>query len=88
VVGDSVTTAAWLSAGAAEWNPVAATVLAVAGRLGMVLVEAGVVALYGLYVAFDRTTPYDIDDEAALFVAGLGLIVTVWNLAVIAAEQR
>jgi len=89
VVGDSVTTAAGLSAGAAEWNLVAATVLAVAGRLGIVLVKAGVVvALYGPYVAFDSTTPYDIDDWAALFVADLGLLVTVRNLAVIAAEQR
>ena len=51
VVGDSVTTAAGLSAGAAESNPLAATVLEVAGRPG-----------------FDRATPYDIDDEAALFV--------------------
>lgn len=82
VVGDSVTTAIGLSGSAIESNPVAALVLDHAGRVGMVVLKAGIV-LYALYYAFDRTTPYNIDDEAALFVAGLGLVVVVWNTYVI-----
>lgn len=52
----------------------------------MVALKGGIVLLlYGLYYGFDRTTPYDLDDEAALFVAGLGLLVTAWNVRVILA---
>lgn len=86
VVGDSLTTAVGLSAGAAEANPLAAAVLERAGRAGMVGLKAAiVVALYGLYYVFDATTPYDIDDEAALFVAGIGVLVTLWNVRVLLA---
>lgn len=75
-----------MSGGAVESNPVAAAVLARAGRAGMVLFKAGVVlVLYGLNDVFDRTTPYDVDDEAALFVAGVGLLVTAWNVRVLLA---
>lgn len=85
VVGDSVTTAVGLTGGAVERNAVGAWVLSTAGRPGMVALKAGIViALYGLYYAFDATTPYDVDDEAALFVAGVGVVVTAWNLYVIA----
>jgi len=83
-VGDSVTTAVGLSGSAVESNPIAAVVLAHAGRVGMVLAKAGIVLLlYGLYYVFDATTRYDIDDEAALFVAGVGLLVTAWNARLI-----
>lgn len=86
VVGDSVTTAMGLSTGAVESNPLAAAVLERTGRAGMVVLKAGIVlALYGLYYAFDATTPYDVDDEAALFVAGVGVLVTLWNVRVILA---
>lgn len=85
VVGDSVTTAVGLTGGAVERNPLGAWVLATAGRPGMVALKAGIVLLlYALYYTFDRTTPYDIDDEAALFVGGIGVLVTAWNLYVIA----
>jgi len=84
VVGDSVTTAIGLGGSAIESNPVAALVLDHAGRAGMVVVKAGIVlVLYALYYALDRTTRYNIDDEAALFVAGLGLLVVAWNTYVI-----
>lgn len=84
VVGDSVTTAIGLGGSAVESNPLAAVVLNRAGRAGMVFVKAGIVlVLYALYYAFDRTTPYNIDDEAALFVAGLGILVTAWNTYII-----
>jgi len=87
VVGDSSTTAAGLSAGAAEPNPLAATVLEVAGRPGMVVLKGAIVIALSLcYLGFDRATPYDIDDETALFVAGLGVLVTAWNLVVIALQ--
>lgn len=86
VVGDSLTTAIGLSGSAVESNPIAAAVLTAAGRPGMVLLKAGIVIfLYGLYYGFDRTTPYDIDDEAALFIAALGLLVTLWNVRVLVA---
>lgn len=40
----------------------------------MVVAKTGIFfALYGRYYAFDRSTSYDFDDEAALFIAGLGL---------------
>jgi len=75
-----------LSGSAVESNPAAAVVLEHAGRVGMVFLKSGIVIfLYLLYWAFDRTTRYNIDDEAALFVATLGLIVTGWNAYVILA---
>lgn len=84
VVGDSITTAIGLSEGVAESNPVGAYVLAHAGQPGMVVFKAGILlGLYGLYYAFDRTTPYDVDDQAALFVASIGVLVTAWNVYVI-----
>lgn len=86
VVGDSVTTAVGLGASAAESNPVAAAVLAEWGRVGMVLLKAGVViGLYGFYYFFDRLHPYNVDDEVALLIGGLGLVITVWNAYVIVA---
>jgi hypothetical protein len=87
VVGDSITTAVGLSAGAAESNPLAATVLEVAGRPGMVVLEGAIVIALSLCdLGFDRATPSDNDDEAAPFVAGLGVLVTAWNLVVIALQ--
>lgn len=84
VVGDSLTTAFGLSRGAIEANPFGTTILELGGRPGMVIAKAGIFfALYGLYYAFDRSTSYDFDDEAALFIAGLGLLVTGWNIYVI-----
>jgi hypothetical protein len=84
VVGDSVTTALGLSGGAVEHNPLGAAVLEHGGRAGMVVFKSAVLlALYGFYYAFDRATPYDVDDVAALLVAGLGLVVTSWNAYVI-----
>lgn len=85
VVGDSVTTAVGLSVGAVEGNPVAATVLDAAGLPGMVLLKGAIVlALYGLYLGYDRATATDVTAEAAVLLAGLGLVVTTWNVAVIA----
>lgn len=85
VVGDTVTTAVGLATSAVEANPVGAAVLAEFGKPGMVVLKAGIVlTLYVGYYVFDRRTRYDIDDEAALFVAGLGAAVVVWNLYVIA----
>lgn len=84
VVGDSLTTALGLSRGFFEGNPFGASILEIGGRPGLVVAKAGIFfALYGLYFAFDRSTGYDIDDEAAFFIAGLGLLVTGWNIYII-----
>jgi hypothetical protein len=80
VVGDSVTTAIGLRGSAVESNPVAAKVLEQGGRPGTVLVKVGIVlGLYCRYYTYDRTTSSAIDDEAALFVGGIGVLVTAWN---------
>lgn len=84
VVGDSVTTAIGLRGTAVETNPFAWLVLEHAGRVGMIVFKASIVLfLYTLYYRFDRATRYNIDDEAALFVAGLGLLVVLWNTYII-----
>ncbi len=84
VVGDTVTTAVGLRSGTPEANPLAASLLEAYGVAGMVAVETGVFgALYGLYFVFDRVSRYTVDDEAALFVAALGLVVTGWNVSVL-----
>jgi hypothetical protein len=83
VVGDAVTTAVGLRVGAVESNPLAA----VPGRLGpvgMVGVKAAVLSLlYALYYRFDATRRFCLDDEAVLFVATLGLLVTGRNVSVV-----
>lgn len=50
----------------------------------MIVFKASIVLfLYTLYYRFDRATRYNIDDEAALFVAGLGFLVVLWNTYII-----
>jgi len=84
VVGDAVTTAVGLRVGAVESNPLAAAVLGRLGPVGLVGVKAAILSLlYALYYRFDATRRFCLDDEAALFVATLGLLVTGRNVSVV-----
>jgi hypothetical protein len=83
VVGDAVTTAVGLRVGAVESSPLAAA-LGRLGPVGLVGVKATVLSLlYALYYRFDATRRFCLDDEAALFVATLGLLVTGRNVSVV-----
>lgn len=81
VIGDSITTAIGLSGGLSEAHPVAEVVLAQYGLQGMVAVKSGVFLFaYVGYWAVDRHTRFAIDDEVAVGLLLLGLLITAWNL--------
>jgi len=84
VVGDSITTVIGLSGGATEAHPTAQYILSRWGEVGMVVVKSSVLlTLYTLYWLFDRLTRWNIDDEASISVALLGLAITLWNVHVL-----
>lgn len=82
-IGDAVSTAVGLGIdGVYEAGPVAAVVVAHSGLVGMFLVKAG------LFVGFAllwRWTPGPHRLGIPLGLAGLGALVTGWNLAVVLA---